>query len=187
MEKEGTEFVLEGFSFQGQEEFHRAEEDFQKIKYFNSKVNYTDLRMVQALYEKAISEKVFQTIMGSFYLKELRDYLVKENETLDGILSPIPVSGTGKADVERKKPDKKQELQEKKLQNKTQQLQASIILNVVMAIAIIAMFVIPLTSGQANILNYERVLTDRYAAWEQELTEREQVVKQMELEILRGE
>ena len=50
-------------------------------------------------------------------------------------------------------------------------------------IAIIAMFTITLESDNPNVLNYERALTDRYASWEQELTEREQAVRQREREL----
>ena len=59
----------------------------------------------------------------------------------------------------------------------------SIILNVLLMIAIIAMFTITLESDNPNVLNYERALTDRYASWEQELTEREQAVRQREREL----
>ena len=59
----------------------------------------------------------------------------------------------------------------------------SVMLNVVLVIAVIAMFVITLTSDQPNVLNYERALTNRYASWEQELTEREQAVREKEREL----
>ena len=54
----------------------------------------------------------------------------------------------------------------------------SVIMNIVMIVAIIAMFVITLNSDQPNILNYERNLQNKYASWEQELTQREQTVRE---------
>ena len=54
---------------------------------------------------------------------------------------------------------------------------------VVMLVAIIAMFVITLNSDQPNILNYERNLQNKYASWEQELTRREQTVREKEREL----
>ena len=57
----------------------------------------------------------------------------------------------------------------------------SIILNLLLVAAVIAMFVITLKSDHPNILNYERTLQDRYASWEQELTEREAVLREKEL------
>lgn len=43
-----------------------------------------------------------------------------------------------------------------------------------------AMFVITATANSTTILNYETRLIDKYASWEQELTERETAVKEME-------
>ena len=45
------------------------------------------------------------------------------------------------------------------------------------------MFAITLNADQPNVLNYEKVLTDRYASWEQDLTEREQVIREKEREL----
>ena len=45
------------------------------------------------------------------------------------------------------------------------------------------MFMITLRSDNPNVLNYERALTDKYASWEQELTERERAVREKELEL----
>lgn len=59
----------------------------------------------------------------------------------------------------------------------------SVIMNIVMIVAIIAMFVITLNSDQPNILNYERNLQNKYASWEQELTQREQTVREKEREL----
>ena len=39
---------------------------------------------------------------------------------------------------------------------------------------------LPISGKNANILNYEKVLTNRYAGWEQELTEREAAIREKE-------
>ena len=59
----------------------------------------------------------------------------------------------------------------------------SVILNVMLALAIVAMFVISFVSDQPNILNYERAITDKYASWEQELNQREQTIRDKEREL----
>ena len=56
-------------------------------------------------------------------------------------------------------------------------------MNIVMIVAIIAMFIITLNSDQPNILNYEKNIQNKYAAWEQELTEREQTIREKEREL----
>lgn len=42
------------------------------------------------------------------------------------------------------------------------------------------MFVITLQSDNPNILNYRQAITNEYASWEQELTERENKVREKE-------
>ena len=52
-----------------------------------------------------------------------------------------------------------------------------------LVLAIISMFCISFLSENPNILNYERSITNKYAAWEQELTEREKAVREKEREL----
>ena len=47
-------------------------------------------------------------------------------------------------------------------------------------VAVIAMFVVAFTSDNPNVLNYENSILNKYSAWEQELTERENVVREKE-------
>ena len=68
-------------------------------------------------------------------------------------------------------------------ENKNTTFRLSLIMNIVMVIAIIAMFIITLNSDQPNVLNYERNLQNKYATWEQELTQREQTVREKEREL----
>ena len=53
--------------------------------------------------------------------------------------------------------------------------------------AVIIMFVISTTGSRPTILNYERVLQNRYAEWEQQLSDREQVIREKERELLIAE
>ena len=59
----------------------------------------------------------------------------------------------------------------------------SAILNVLLVLAIAAMFYISFASEQPNIFNYEQVLTNKYASWEQELTQWEKELREKELQL----
>lgn len=59
----------------------------------------------------------------------------------------------------------------------------STILNVVLALAVVGMFAITLKSDNPNILNYEKQIINKYASWDQELTEREQAVREKERQL----
>lgn len=56
----------------------------------------------------------------------------------------------------------------------------SVLINLILAASVGVMFFIALTSDQPNILNYERTLVNKYAAWEQELTEQENMLRERE-------
>lgn len=80
--------------------------------------------------------------------------------------------------------EKMRSLHEQEMGAKKSQLTISVILNILLALAMLAMFIISLNSDYPNIINYERAVTDRYAAWEQELTEREKVIREKERELM---
>lgn len=186
MEKE-REFIVNGFAFENVEDAQEAEKECRKILFLESKIDYGDLTKVQAIYEKALRDEVFRTAVGLFYLKGMRDFLVHEEEGLDEILPNVPAPETAVS-----RPVKSAELQPRRQQDPKQaekdyRFRVSVILNVLLVLAVIAMFFIALDADQPNILNYEREITNKYASWEQELTEREQAVREKELQFLREE
>jgi hypothetical protein len=58
-----------------------------------------------------------------------------------------------------------------------------IAINILLVLMIIFMFAIAINSNQPNILNYRRILQNRYASWEQDLTQREQTIRDKEREL----
>ncbi len=212
-------FVVNGFLFETAEEAQAAEKENRQIQFLESKIDYGDLPKVRAIYEKAVRDGVFRTVVGLFYLKGMRDFLVREESALEEVLPKVPVlagsaaggtkpvsgNGAGETNPETesgaggRKPDPgtraggikpagsgtRNRVQERKKAERDYRFRVSVILNVLLVLAVIAMFVIALYADQPNILNYERAITDKYAAWEQELTEREQAVKEKELQLFR--
>ena len=55
---------------------------------------------------------------------------------------------------------------------------------ILLAVLVAGMFLITLKSDNPNILNYKQVLTNQYASWEQNLTERENRIREKEQELL---
>lgn len=54
------------------------------------------------------------------------------------------------------------------------------IVNILLVILVVAMFCITLNSNNPNILNYKRKILNEYASWEQDLTERENAIREKE-------
>lgn len=151
--------------------------------YLDKHIDHADMQSVLAIYKKALEDRVFRTPVGLEYLRELQGELRARGEELGEEVPPIPL-WTNFADVRTKTSPARRRIQSMPEDGgKKAGLHLSVIMNIVMIVAIIAMFVITLNSDQPNILNYERNLQNKYASWEQELTQREQTVREKEREL----
>ena len=71
----------------------------------------------------------------------------------------------------------------RRLDKEQNKLRMSVVANFALAVSILLIFLITATSGETTILNYEKKLQDKYAQWEQQLTEREKAVREEEQEL----
>ena len=177
-----TDKVVSGFAFYSEKDAKLAEQERQKIAYLDKRIDHADLESVLAIYKKALDDRVFRTPVGLEYLRELQGELKAEQEILGEEIPPIPL-GTNFADIREKTAPARRRIKPIPEENKNATFRLSLIMNIVMVVAIIAMFIITLNSDQPNILNYERSLQNKYATWEQELTRREQTVREKEREL----
>lgn len=173
------------FLFSNAEDAALAMKEKKQVEYLEKHMDTSRPQNVLLLYEKANRERIFRTPVGLSYLLRLREQLLKSGMKEDDI---PPVCVYAEYDLSHKsapEPVKTRIIQTKR-ETMKRRLQFSIILNVLLAAAIIAMFIITLKSDNPNILNYERALQDRYASWEQDLTEREAVLREKEREVRDG-
>ena len=77
----------------------------------------------------------------------------------------------------------KQRINPAKKKEKADKLTISILLNLFLTLLVVGMFAIAYTSEHPNLLNYERAIVDKYAAWEQDLTEREDALREEKLQL----
>ena len=177
------QFIADGFSFFTNENAKEAESELKKVEYIEARMDYSKPEHVLAIYEKAIREKVFKTPVGIYYLRDIQRYLKQQPGIDQERVVPIPLFfGYENRMRETHSPARNRVQTSKKKEEKSAALPMSVFLNVVLIIAMLAMFVITLNSNQPNILNYERAIRDKYASWEQDLIRREQVVREKERE-----
>ncbi len=187
-------FVVEGFCFMDVDEAEQAKKEREGIKYIKSKTDKNYPETVLNIYNKMIDEELFETAVGHAYMKELQDYLVMMPAIDNNDIAAIPIKHPNvEASVkkERMKQRNQQRVMEEKLkkakaENKgkiAKKYKTSLVFNLIFAVCIVLMFIINMTSQMPTILNYETELVDKYAAWEQELTEREQAIREKELEL----
>ena len=175
--------LMSGFLFQSERDAKLAEVERKKIAYLESKLDYSKPEDILYIYDKTVKGKVFSTPVGMMYLKQLQEFLLGQDGIDPASVAAIPLNNI----YHEQSIAVKQRIQEKKdqaIETKKSQLTISIVLNILLAIAMVAMFVISLNSDNPNIINYERNITNRYAAWEQELTERENVIREKERELM---
>ena len=146
-----------GFLFLNGADAALAEKEQKQIAYLEKKLDYQNPEQILAVLQKLIEERSFKTPIGIFYLKKMQDYLMKLNSV-------------------RLATKKRQEIQ--KSNHKI-----SVLLNMILVIALIVMFWVTLQSETPNMINYRIAIENKYAAWEQELGEREERVREQEREL----
>lgn len=176
---EPENLVVEGYEFLSKEDAKKAEIDKQKIDIIGKKVHSTKVADLEAVYEKAITNKIFSTPVGWYYLAKLRDKLfeagVKEED-----LIPIPIN------LKITKVDLKDEYHPRQYitpppPKKKKDVKAVVLvlcaMNLILVALVVALFVIALKSETDNIINYKQNVTNRFAEWEDSLKEREKAVR----------
>lgn len=154
------------------------------------------------VYNKMIGQKLFETAVGYSYLKDLQEYLTTIPFIKNEDILPIPVTHPR---LEESLKKQKREIAQKervravrarqreknlaKIDRKALEtessgkLKISLCVNAILVVCVVAMFAMALTSDSPTIVDYQSKLLNRYASWEQELTEREKAVSEKEREL----
>ena len=179
--------VAEGFSFYTDKDAEMAKLERKKIEYLEARMDYSDPEKILKIYDKAIHDRIFKTPVGLFYLKQIQDYLLAQESIAPEEVAAIPLyqSFVGEVRSEQNPVRNRVKLSndKEKQEKKAAAFSISVILNLLLSAAVIAMFAIALNANQPNILNYEKAIINRYATWEQELTQREQIIREKEREL----
>ncbi len=174
-----------GFLFLNGEDAALADKERKQIEYLEKHLDYKNAEQVLSVYQKLIEERTFKTPVGVIYLKHLQDFLTNKEYIAKERITAIPVDEP----CDRSAPQPRTQLQSVRVaaqRRKEQQELAhkiSVILNFALIAVIIVMFWMTMQSETPNMINYRIALENKYAGWEQELTEREQVVREKELEL----
>ena len=173
-------FIVGGYEFLSENDAQKASMDLSKIKVLEARVKASRPADIKAVYDKSIENKIFKTPIGWGYLIGLRQKLLDSGFKEEDLISiPLNVSMSRHSALDT--------LNVKQMilppeQKKTADFKTifSLILNVVLIILVGVMFYITITGETDNIINYRKNITNRYASWEQELTDREKAVREAE-------
>lgn len=179
---EKREYIVDGFLFLSAEDAAAAREELKKAKYLKRHLEYHSADTILELYRKALKERTFQTPVGLAFVNELREMLI-EAGVEEFEIEPIPVYYDVVQNKMRSGFEPVKEKEEEKPEKGNGKFGISVALNVVLAVLVAGMFYVAMTGNNPNILNYKNSIVNKYAAWEQELTEREQAVREKEQEL----
>ncbi len=182
----GETYETEHFSFESRESYEQAKKEKEIIEQLIQNVDLSDPKKALKVYHKAISEKVFCTVTGYFFLVELRQSILDSGIVTERALAPIPV----KEPAHRKRdiipePSGKEEryrrlYEGQMLMNKKWKIAlAAAILVLIGFVVINFRFEYSIFTYFTNYkANMEEELIDKYEAWEEKLEEREKQLEQ---------
>ena len=179
MKNEGR-FMVGGFMFGNDEDVKQAKEEEGTIKFLEQKINYDDTNTTLRIYDKAIKERIFKTPIGFEFLRKMQTELIRRGVPEESIKA-VPLYQVFSKE-QKEKPVRVVKKKEKPDKTRVY-LRYSVWINIFLIIVVVGMFVISLMGETPNIVNYRFRIQDEYAAWEQELMEREAEIKEREREL----
>ena len=190
MAEEKQVYIVGGIAFHDIESAKIAQNELKRIELLDEKMDYGDVESVAVVYDKARKNHIFKTPIGISYMMRLQNCLVQNQ--YPGI-SEMPIfvqTEYGKQKQEEKEKSHSDELWKARLENSREEtkkqrekFRLSVGLNLLLAVLVIALFIISQTGNNPTVLNYRSKIIDQYAQWQQQLEEREQAVEQKEAEL----
>ncbi|MBQ7955881.1 MAG: hypothetical protein IJ282_09025 [Lachnospiraceae bacterium] len=175
--------VVDGYCFLGEDDAELARQEEKKIMYMDRHMDYSVPEKVLMLYTRSIDERIFKTPIGYDYLRKMQDFLLNSPEINPEDVPPIKLFVNFKPTMRSRTNPARERVQPPAEKKKVNKFALSVLLNFTLAIAVAVMFYIAVKSDNPNIINYENAVVNKYAAWEEELTQREQIVREKEREL----
>ena len=166
------------YLFKNSDDASLAEKEAEKVMRLEEKMGDADTELLYRLYNKSIEKHAFKTPIGYDFMRKLKSIL-EADENTPGEVLPIVLEQSFSG-VEKVEPDVREKTNDttntKIGQNPL--FLWSLVTNIVLIILVILMFWIVSTGDSPNVINYENAVINKYAEWEQELSERERLLKE---------
>ncbi len=178
--KNEERLIVDGYLYGNEDDVKLAKEEKKTAEYLETKINYDDIQTTLKIYNKAIKDKIFKTPAGFEFLKKMRNEMVKRGMPEENI-GGIPLYKVFSKE-EDNKPIRIFQVKENNDDTK-EMLRFSLWANIALIIIIIGMFIITIMGENVNVLNYRYKIENEYSIWQQELEEREAVIREKEAEL----
>lgn len=182
MEKNEDELVVGGYRFATVADAETARMEQKKIAAVEKHMDYRNPQGVLLVYNKAIDNKIFLTPLGMAYLHRMQTQLGKCGIPQEKI-KPIPLYNTFSNKTENNSSIRRSIASRPPRVEFRGRFIASIVINFLLVAALAAMIYLSYESDVPTIMNYRTAILNEYSEWEQDLLERESVVREKEREL----
>ncbi len=176
-------FVLNGYTYDTKAEWEEAKKEEESIRYIRAKTDLSNPSVALKMYNGFVEKRIFITPVGMEFMQELRKEILRSGtvkaEDLYGIPVGLPRRKGRRTELAGENGNKDKMMAE----YYRSKLKSMRVVAAMLAIAIIAMFVVLFAGPNSALEDAEIKVQDKYAAWEQELTRREEAVRAREQEL----
>ena len=176
------QYTVNGFLFGDKADVEIANQELSAIQFIEKKISGQSVETVLAVYQVALEKKMFRTPVGYCYLRDLQKRMIKGGVDKERI-PPISLYQVYNDAYKVQERPRRITQTKKEINPDRRLMRNSIWANIIMFFIILVLFIITLTGENANVLNYRNVITNEYSSWEEELTNREQAVREKEREL----
>lgn len=183
-EKTKEEFTVNGYLFGSKTDVELAKNELNTVKYIDKKLENRSADTILSVFQGAVERKMFRTPVGYSYLHELQKRMAAQGMEREKIPA-VPLFQVYNNQLnEEDRPRRVATVPKKKKRDDVVRMNRMLVLiNVILIVLIIALFMISINASNPNILNYRNAIQNEYSGWEQELRERERVVREKELQL----
>lgn len=176
------QFEINGFLFENMADYELAKKEQNNIIGLKNRMNMDDIPGLKLVYEKLVAKNYFHTVIGISFLSELREYIVKSQGTDD--LSSILIQEVKPPAAAYEKPDNDRYIKLKNELDKIKSTRTKLVITIcALAVIIIGMVIMTATNDNSGFFNAEEKVLDKYSAWQEQLLQKEQELKDWEDEL----
>lgn len=179
-------YVVLGYEFDNKASADAAKNEMEMISKIKSQGNMNNYKIALSVYNKLIEQNLFKTQIGFEFMRTLQKELLAVKDIDKSEIKAIKISDEKDS---AKKPDQKTTEYSKSIdknkkiaQKYKDMFMKSLIVNIVFAIVIAAMFLIVKYSDRFDDQAHRERIENEYISWEKDLKERESFIQQWEQE-----
>ena len=201
-----AKYNIGGYIFDDENKAKKAAKELKAVEYILGQIKDSDENAVLTVYKKLLNQRMFSTEIGMSFLAQLRQNLLDSEVFTPEDIPPVysleeppkdvtpeeKTEDTNSSSDEKVSKAKKEKADKKvvaKVTSDSSEIKRLKAINKVLLIFCIAlllcvlgMFYVSTTINSPTILDYEEKLIDKYSSWEQDLTEREEAIREKEQE-----